>query len=99
MKTTLLTALLAAGILGSGLPDPGFSVAAQRGGGGGQGSRPGRTDTSGNPRGGAALAATTQPGIAWYGVWEDAVAEADRTGKPILLFSAAPQCRAVPGMW
>lgn len=46
-----------------------------------------------------AIQATDDPGIAWFGVWEDATREAKRTGKPILLFSAAPQCRAVPGMW
>ena len=34
------------------------------------------------------------PGIAWYGL-----AEAKRTGKPILFITAAPQCRGVPGMW
>ena len=42
---------------------------------------------------------TTEPGIAWYGVLEDARAEAARTGKPILLQSAAPLCSGVPGMW
>lgn len=45
------------------------------------------------------LVATTEPGIAWYGVLEDAKAEAKRTGRPILLMSAAPQCQGVPGMW
>lgn len=38
-------------------------------------------------------------GIAWYGVLADGLAEAQRTGKPILLVSAAPQCAGVPGMW
>jgi len=37
--------------------------------------------------------------IAWYGVWEDAAAEAKRSGRPILLMSAAPSCSGVPGMW
>ncbi|MGI9515692.1 MAG: hypothetical protein ACR2NP_01490 [Pirellulaceae bacterium] len=38
-------------------------------------------------------------GIAWYGVLSDGLAEAERTGKPILLVSAAPQCIGVSGMW
>ncbi len=39
------------------------------------------------------------PGIAWFGVLEDGLEQAKRTGKPILLVSAAPQCSGVPGMW
>ena len=39
------------------------------------------------------------PGIAWYGVLKDGLAEAKRTGKPILLITAAAQCGGVPGMW
>ena len=38
-------------------------------------------------------------GIAWYGLLKDGLKEALRTGKPILLVSAAPQCNGVPGMW
>ena len=38
-------------------------------------------------------------GIAWYGVLKDGLAEAKRTGKPILLITAAAQCNGVPGMW
>lgn len=38
-------------------------------------------------------------GIAWYGVLQDGLAEARRTGKPILLITAAAQCGGVPGMW
>ena len=38
-------------------------------------------------------------GIAWFGVLEDGLEQAKRTGKPILLVSAAPQCSGVPGMW
>ncbi|MDC0574950.1 thioredoxin family protein [Pirellulaceae bacterium] len=38
-------------------------------------------------------------GIAWYGVLADGLAEAKRTGKPILLITAAAQCNGVPGMW
>lgn len=45
------------------------------------------------------LAVPDQSGIAWFGRWEDARAEAQRTGRPILLMSAAPRCSGVPGMW
>lgn len=38
-------------------------------------------------------------GIAWFGSLDDAKAEAERTGRPILLMSAAPQCSGAPGMW
>ena len=37
--------------------------------------------------------------IAWYGTLEAARAEAKRTGKPILLVSAAPHCGTTPGVW
>ena len=39
------------------------------------------------------------PQIAWFGVLDEGLAEAERTGKPILLVSAACQCAGVPGMW
>ena len=41
----------------------------------------------------------TEPGIAWFGTWEGALAEAKRTQRPILFMSAAPQCHEVPGVW
>ena len=42
---------------------------------------------------------TVVPGIAWYGVLQDGLAEAERTGKPILFITAAAQCGGIPGMW
>ena len=38
-------------------------------------------------------------GIAWFGVLQDGLKEANRTGMPILFVTAAPQCNGVPGMW
>ena len=38
-------------------------------------------------------------GVGWWGTWDGALTEAKRTGKPILLLSAAPQCHGVPGIW
>ena len=37
--------------------------------------------------------------IAWHGTWTGGLAEAQRTGKPIMLVSAVPQCHSVPGVW
>jgi hypothetical protein len=37
--------------------------------------------------------------IAWFGTWEAGLAEAQRTKRPIMLVSAAPQCHEVPGVW
>jgi hypothetical protein len=38
-------------------------------------------------------------GIQWYATWESAQREAKRTGRPILLVSAAPHCAGVSGIW
>ena len=38
-------------------------------------------------------------GITWYGVLQDGLDEAKRTGKPILFITAAAQCGSLPGMW
>ena len=45
------------------------------------------------------LHAAPAPRIAWWPTVEQARAEAARTGKPIFLLSAAPQCHNVPGIW
>lgn len=37
--------------------------------------------------------------VAWYTSLDQAVADAERLNRPILLQSAAPQCGGVPGMW
>ena len=42
---------------------------------------------------------TTGSAIAWFGTWRAAAAEAKRTGRPIFLLSAAPQCHGVSGVW
>ena len=39
------------------------------------------------------------PRIAWYGTLKSGLAEAQRSGRPILFVSAAPQCLGVPGIW
>ena len=43
--------------------------------------------------------AQSDPLIQWFGTWEDARAEAQRTNRPILLTSAAPACQGVSGIW
>ncbi|MEO8495645.1 MAG: hypothetical protein ABI614_11285 [Planctomycetota bacterium] len=49
----------------------------------------------------ASLATAAEPParIAWYGQLADGLAEAQRSGRPILLVSGAPQCHGVPGVW
>lgn len=37
--------------------------------------------------------------IAWYGTLESGLAEAERSGRPILFVSGAPQCLGVSGIW
>jgi len=37
--------------------------------------------------------------VAWYTSLDQAMADAARLNRPILLQSAAPQCGGVPGMW
>ncbi len=37
--------------------------------------------------------------IAWLATWKQALAEANRTEKPILLAFGKPACEGVPGMW
>ena len=37
--------------------------------------------------------------IQWYATWTQAKSEAARLEKPILLISAAPQCRGISGVW
>ena len=47
----------------------------------------------------ALKAAAKAEKIAWHGTWKGGLAEAQRTGKPIMLVSAVPQCHSVPGVW
>ena len=47
----------------------------------------------------ASKAPASKVGIQWFATWEQAKAEAERTGRPILFTSAAPHCRNVSGMW
>jgi opacity protein-like surface antigen len=46
----------------------------------------------------AQTAAKTE-NIAWHGTWKGGLVESQRTGKPIMLVSAVPQCHSVPGVW
>ena len=40
-------------------------------------------------------------GIVWYGTWEAAMAEVERTGKPVMLHMGSPRDRltCIPGYW
>lgn len=48
---------------------------------------------------GSGVAAAERTAIAWYGTWKGALAEAERSGRPILLLAAAPQCHGISGVW
>ncbi|GEM_PF-1060654 len=45
----------------------------------------------------AAVAAND--GIGWIPTWQQAIAEARQTNKPIMLMAGAPACAGVPGTW
>jgi hypothetical protein len=38
-------------------------------------------------------------GIGWIPTWKQAIAEAAKSHKPILLVAAAPACSGVSGVW
>ncbi len=38
-------------------------------------------------------------GIQWFSTWDSGLREAQATGRPILLVSAAPHCAGVSGIW
>ncbi len=38
-------------------------------------------------------------GIGWIPTWKQAIVEASKARKPILLIAAAPQCAGVSGIW
>ena len=38
-------------------------------------------------------------GIAWYTTWETGMAEAKRSGRPIMFMAAATQCSGVSGVY
>ena len=45
------------------------------------------------------MPAATAAGIQWFSTWIGGTAEAKRTGRPILLVSAAPHCHGISGLW
>jgi len=60
-------------------------------------------DQSGGARKPAAAAPTDAKtpaaGIQWFATWEQGQREGKRTGRPILLIAAAPQCHDISGLW
>jgi hypothetical protein len=44
-------------------------------------------------------AAEVPSAIAWYGTLEGGLAAAQKSGRPILLLSAAPHCHGISGIW
>ena len=43
--------------------------------------------------------ASVQSGIQWFATWDSGLREAQRSGRPILMVSAAPHCAGVSGVW
>ncbi len=43
--------------------------------------------------------ADDQERVIWYGTLDGGLSEAKRSGRPIILLSAAPHCQAVSGVW
>lgn len=58
------------------------------------GDRPERPDAPGKE-----ATKNTAAGIQWFATWESGLSAARRTGRPILLVSAAPHCAGVSGTW
>ncbi len=48
---------------------------------------------------GTAAQNSSTAGIQWFATIASGFAEAKRTGRPILLISAAPHCAGVSGIW
>lgn len=72
---------------------PGAGRGATKGPGGPGANRPNR------PAPDDEVKAGKTGGIQWFSTWQSAKAEAARTGRPILLVSAAPHCAGIPGIW
>jgi hypothetical protein len=71
------------------------------GGPGGKGKDGGkdREDRPERPKPEGKEEARAPAGIQWFATLQSARAEAARTGRPILLVSAAPHCAGVSGIW
>lgn len=60
-------------------------------------SRPQNLEDTSHPS--FSVAEASAPRITWFTQWNQAVKEAERLNRPILLQGAAPVCSGVPGMW
>ncbi len=48
---------------------------------------------------GASPQAVGEAGIAWYTTWDNALAEAKRSNRPIFFMAAAATCNGIPGVF
>jgi hypothetical protein len=78
---------------GPGGPQGGDRPNRRGGPGGGPGGPPNADRPSDNKKTSSGAA------IQWFATWESGLKEAERTGRPILLVSAAPHCAGVSGIW
>lgn len=49
--------------------------------------------------GAESTAAAASARIQWFGTLDDALVEAKRTNRPLLMTAAAPSCRGIAGKW
>lgn len=48
---------------------------------------------------GASKQAMGSPGVMWYTTWESALAESNRSQRPIFFMAAAAQCNGISGVF
>ncbi len=48
---------------------------------------------------GASPQAVGESGVAWYTTWDTALAEANRSNRPIFFMTAAATCRGISGVF
>ena len=65
----------------------------------GKGKDQGRPKKDDRPKTDDRAASEKEGGVSWFANWQDALKEAIRTNRPILLVSAAPHCAGVSGTW
>ena len=80
---------------------PGGGQGKNKGGFGGKDGPPKGGDKDGPPpkKDDGGEQANAGGGIQWFATLDAGIAEAQRTGRPILFLSAAPHCAGVSGIW
>jgi hypothetical protein len=61
--------------------------------------RPNGDEQRKQPHDDAGEKGSTAGGIQWFTTLSDGLNESQRTGRPVLLLTAAPHCAGISGMW